>query len=94
MKPLTDKQIASVPFGDHGGTVEELDALLAWMEEWNTTVSEPQRYKNGRIKPKKKKPIDALAYVRPFEKPLPVWSERYKHQVIQELLEEEEKNTP
>ncbi len=54
------------------------------IEAWNAYVrAHPSRRKN--------KPVDALAVVRPFVKPLSVWNEIMKRRAIIELLEEEEK---
>ncbi len=69
---------------------EELDALAAWAAEWNRVVSAPQFFKNGRVRPKRKKSIDALAVVRVPQPEILVWDENMKKRAVQKLLEEEE----
>lgn len=72
---------------------EECDEFVAWAKQWNDWPKDhPAVYKNGRPKPERKRPVDALCVVRAaaFEERL-VWDEAAKNRALQELLEEEER---
>ncbi len=84
-------------------TQEEADAFLAscpallasvraW-NEWDATQLALARLKNPKRKPKRKraKQVSALAVVRPFCSPLPVWDTHTKTRAVERMLAEEER---
>lgn len=70
---------------------EQVDALVEFATHWNAITSAPERYKNGAVKRKRKKPIDALAYVRTPQQERLVWDSETKYRAILKLQEEEER---
>ena len=76
---------------DFCGPLSELDEFRRWAHEWNLAVMMPQRHKNGKIKPPRKNPPDALAAVRVPKKEKLVWDDETRRRAVEKLLEEEER---
>jgi hypothetical protein len=74
-----DSTFVGVGVGRQGATPAELAALAAFARRWNRAVAE--------VKPaRRKRPVDALAAVRPFALAPPTWNRR---RAIQELQDRE-----
>ncbi len=69
---------------------DEWAAFAAWAEEWNAEARKAPAYKSGKPKPRKKRPIDALAVVRVGGLSAPLWNEETRQRTIRQLLDEEE----
>ena len=65
--------------------METVEQMIAAVAAWNTFETTHPKTKSKR----KKKPIDTLAIVRRFEKPLPVWGRFDRKKLAQELAREE-----